>query len=168
MTHGIEMPMLFKNALTASNYAGSALLNTNINRSSPTSSSWSTDTYASDREEAALNEFIHKSDRIPAMPDTKAPVVDLRIVRVVIADVDKSLPVESRIIHHGIEQVTELTDEELFFEVPIVDLLKKHNELRAKTLNKADTAKAGKDVFLEPIRVRDLRMVVVDIADFSN
>jgi hypothetical protein len=124
--------------------------------------------YAEARKEKAYENFLNPPDRTPPMPDAKEPTIDLRIVKVVIADVDKNLPVASRVLFQGEEQVTELTDEELFFEVPIVDLLKKHNELRAKNLNKADTSKAGKDVFLEPIRVRDLRMVVVEIADFSN
>jgi hypothetical protein len=47
-----------------------------------------------------------------------------------------------------------------------VELLKKHNEYRitvTKTKNVVDEAKAKK---LETIRIRDLKMVIVDIARF--
>ena len=164
MTHGIEMPEMFKNILSNSSYVGTALLGNTVGNSSPTSKIWARPT-----PDRSYESYITPKGEAPVADAKPAPTtVELRIVKIVIADVDKNLPVGKRIIHNGVEQVTDLTDDELFFEVPIVDLLKTHNELRAKTLNKTDTAKAGKDVFLEPIRVRDLRMVVVDIADFSN
>jgi hypothetical protein len=70
------------------------------------------------------------------------------------------------VLHNGDEQLTDLNDQELFFELPIKELLETHNAHRVTTLNKTATAKAGKDVFLEPIRVRDLRMNVTVIASF--
>lgn len=96
--------------------------------------------------------------------DKKMSNVSCRLVKVFIADADENVPLEKRLLYRGDEKLTDLTDQELFFEVPINDLLTKHNELR-RTL---EDKKANKDkpVFLEPIRVRDLRMLVVSLANF--
>lgn len=91
---------------------------------------------------------------------------NMRIVKVFIADSDVNLPLEKRLLYKGEEQLTDLTDQELFYEVPITALLAEHNKLRAGALNKSATEKAGRDVYLEPVRIRDLRMVVVDVASF--
>jgi len=89
-----------------------------------------------------------------------------RLVRVFIFDPNENIPLESRMLAGGKEKLTDLTDQELFFELPIADLLAKHNELRAKTQDKAQTSKLGKEVYLEPVRIRDLRMVVTTVAQF--
>jgi hypothetical protein len=96
----------------------------------------------------------------PAMP---TPV---RIVKVFIADTDERLPLNKRVLHTGEEQLTDLTDQELFFEVPIAELLKTHNALRMQTIDKKAAAKSDHEVFLEPVRIRDLKMVVVTVASF--
>lgn len=89
-----------------------------------------------------------------------------RIVRVFIVDSDENLTLEQRVIHSTEEKLTDQTDQELFMEIGVAPILKAHNELRAKTLDKKATNKAGKDVFLEPIRIRDLKMVVSSVAEF--
>lgn len=89
-----------------------------------------------------------------------------RIVKVYIADPNTNLPLEKRVLYTGEEKLTDLTDQELFFEVPIKELLDKHNELRAKTVDKKASEKFGRDVFLEPVRIRDLKMVVTTVAQF--
>lgn len=89
-----------------------------------------------------------------------------RIVKVFIADTNENLPLDRRVIHSGAEQLTDLTDQELFFEVPIAELLSKHNEVRKATLDKNASEKFGRDIFLEPVRIRDLKMVVVTVAQF--
>lgn len=89
-----------------------------------------------------------------------------RIVKIFIADPNENLPLDKRLLHSGDEQLTDLTDQELYFEVPIADLLKKHNAMRATTIDKKQTEKFGRDVFLEPVRIRDLKMVVVVVAGF--
>ena len=96
----------------------------------------------------------------------KESQVGMRFVKIFIVDPTDDLPLAQRVLHNGAEQLTDLTDQELFFELPIKELLDKHNATRAGTLNKKATDKAGKDVFLEPIRVRDLRMNVTLIASF--
>ena len=89
-----------------------------------------------------------------------------RIVKVFIADPNENLPLDKRVIYSGDEKLTDSTDQELFFEVPIGDLLAKQNELRAATLDKKASEKSGRDIFLEPARIRDLKMVVVTVAQF--
>jgi hypothetical protein len=90
----------------------------------------------------------------------------IRIVKVYIADPSEDLPLNKRVLHTGEEKLTDLTDQELFFELNIGEILKTHNEVRATTLDKKASTRTGKDVYLEPIRIRDLKMVVVDVATF--
>ncbi len=85
-----------------------------------------------------------------------------RIVQVYIVDPDTKLPLDNAVLFTGEQQLTDSTDEELFFELPIKELIDTHNELRAKTLDK----KAKKETYLEPVRIRDLTMTVVTIAEF--
>ena len=89
-----------------------------------------------------------------------------RIVKVFIADSNDNLPLDKRVLHTGAEQLTDLTDQELFFEVPISELLAKHNAVRTATVDKKQAEKFGRDIFLEPARIRDLKMVVVTVAQF--
>jgi hypothetical protein len=102
----------------------------------------------------------------PMKAPMPASAASFRIVRVVIADTDQNLPLDLRVLYSGGEKFTDLTDQELFFEIPIKDFMDRHNQTRVKTLDKKATDKAGRDVFLEPARIRDLKMVVVTIAEF--
>jgi len=89
-----------------------------------------------------------------------------RIVKVFIADANDNLPLEKRVLFSGEEKLTDLTDQELFFDVPIAELLANHNAVRATTVDKKQAEKFGRDIFLEPARIRDLKMVVVTVAQF--
>jgi hypothetical protein len=103
----------------------------------------------------------------PLQPPLQKKVEPMaRIVKVYIADPDAALDLQKRVLHSGEEQLTDLTDQELYYDIAVGDLLKAHNGLRIVTLDKKATAKAGKDIFLEPIRIRDLKMIVVTIAEF--
>jgi hypothetical protein len=84
-----------------------------------------------------------------------------RIVKVIIADTNENLPLEDRILLRGEEKFTDATDQELFFEIDIRDLLAKHNEKRIKTVDKK---MKDRTEYLEPAKVRDLKMVVVTVA----
>lgn len=95
------------------------------------------------------------------------PIVSTaRIVKVFIADSNDNLPLEKRVLYEGEQKLTDLTDQELFFEVPIAEVLAKHNEVRKVTVDKKQAEKFGRDIFLEPARIRDLKMVVVNVAQF--
>lgn len=89
-----------------------------------------------------------------------------RIVKVFVADPDPKLPTEKALLYEGEQKLTEATDQELFFEVEIKEKLAKHNEARVKVVDKEQSAKFGKEIFLEPAKIRDLKMVVVQVAAF--
>lgn len=89
-----------------------------------------------------------------------------RIVKVFIADPNENLPLDKRVLYSGEEKLTDLTDQEMFYEVPINEILAKHNEVRKVTVDKKQAEKFGRDIFLEPARIRDLKMVVVTVAQF--
>lgn len=99
-------------------------------------------------------------------PRLQEKPVSLRIVKVIIADPNEALPLAQRLLYNGTEQATDLNDQELFFELDIKSLLDKHNAVRAATLDKKATEKRGSDVFLDPVRIRDLKMVVTTVASF--
>lgn len=102
--------------------------------------------------------------------DMAAPVAvkpKLRIVRVFLVDPDERVPVESRILHRSAELTTDATDQELFFDIPVNDLLKKHNELRATVKWEEKTAEGTRErMGLKEARIRDLVMSVTTIATF--
>ena len=90
-----------------------------------------------------------------------------RIVQIFIADPDPKIKeVEKRLLYQGDQKLTDLTDEELFFEIPIKELLDKHNEYRKVTIDRKASERSQRDICLEPIRIRDLRMIVAEIAVF--
>lgn len=89
-----------------------------------------------------------------------------RIVQVFIADPNENVPLAKAVLYTGTQHLTDLTDNELFFEVPISELLKAFNTERVTWTDKEASKKAGKDIFLDPVKIRDLKMVVVTIAQF--
>lgn len=98
--------------------------------------------------------------------EKKMPENTLRLVKVFIVDTDEAMPIDKRILYKGEEKVTDSTDQELFYEVDIKPLLEKHNEARIATVDKKATMKLGKEVYLEPIKIRDLSMTIVNVAQF--
>ena len=73
-----------------------------------------------------------------------------RIVQVMVVDPDPKVPLDLAVLHHGEQMVTDSTDEELFFEMDIQDLLKQHNERR-------------EEAKLPPVRIRDLKREVLTV-----
>ena len=123
------------------------------------------------REDAELEDRrLSPQDKVPfklkqilqARPENKEPqkMVSLRLVKVLIVDPDERLPLESRLLHESETKLTDLTDQELFFELDMKELLSEHNATRASTVDKKASEKTGNSVKLDPIRIRDLRMVV--------
>ena len=98
--------------------------------------------------------------------ETMADKTNRRIVQVFIADPNENVPLEKSVLYTGEQKLTELNDTELFFEVPIQDLLKAHNANRINCVDKEASKRAGKDILLDPVKIRDLRMVVVTVAQF--
>ena len=89
-----------------------------------------------------------------------------RIVQVFIADPHEDVPLTEALLYKGEAKFTDATDQELFYEVPVAELLRTHNEKRVKWLEKESTKKAGKDIYLDPAKIRDLKMVIVNVATF--
>ena len=63
-------------------------------------------------------------------------------------------------MYKGDVQVTDLTDQELYFELDIRKLLADHNEKRTKTVDKTIKDRIE---YLEPAKIRDLKMSVVTV-----
>lgn len=110
-----------------------------------------------------LPEPVLQPKKEKVMPETPAT----RIVQVFVADPDTRIPVEKRLLHRDDQpKLTESTNDELYFEIPIKQLLDAHNEYRKGVLDKKASARSGRDIYLEEIKIRDLRMVVAEIAGF--
>lgn len=100
----------------------------------------------------------------PLAPSIPVPAKQTRrLVQVFIADPDDAVPLESSLLYTGDQKLTDATDQELFFEIDIKGILEKHNEVRKTIVNKKVKERTE---YLEPIKVRDLKMVVVDVASF--
>lgn len=89
-----------------------------------------------------------------------------RIVQVFIADPNENVPLDRSILYTGEQKLTDLNDTELFFEVPIKEILDRHNQYRVTVTDKEASKRAGKDILLDPVKIRDLKMVVVTVAQF--
>lgn len=125
------------------------------------------------KTQSALDQFMGLQAHCDAAPPMRAHqqktqpqenvMPSRRIVQVYIADPSPDVPLEDAILYTGEQKMTDLTDQELFFEIDIRALLAAHNEKRAKIINKKVKDRTE---YLEPAKVRDLKMVVVDVASF--
>lgn len=86
-----------------------------------------------------------------------------RLVKVVIVDPNENVPLEDCILYSGDEKLTDATDQELFFEIDIRGILETHNAKRVKVVDKKVKERTE---HLEPAKIRDLKMVVVNVATF--
>lgn len=86
-----------------------------------------------------------------------------RLVQVFIADPDENVPLDKSLIYSGSQKFTDATDQELYFEIDIKSVLEKHNADRIKFVNKKVKERVE---YLEPVKIRDLKMVVVNVATF--
>lgn len=87
-----------------------------------------------------------------------------RLVQVFIADPDENVPLDQSMLYRGEQKLTDATDQELFFEIDIKSAIDKHNAERIKIINKKVKERTE---YLEPAKIRDLKMVVVTVANFS-
>jgi pyruvate/2-oxoglutarate/acetoin dehydrogenase E1 component len=91
------------------------------------------------------------------------PAPARRLVQVFIADPDENVPLDKSLLYSGEQKLTDATDQELFFEIEIKAILEKHNAERVQFVNKKVKERTE---FLEPVKIRDLKMVVVNVATF--
>lgn len=94
---------------------------------------------------------------------TMANTPTRRLVQVFIADPDVNVPLDQSMLYSGDQKLTDATDQELYFEIDMKSILDKHNAARVKILNKKVKER---EEFLEPVKIRDLKMVVVNVAQF--
>jgi hypothetical protein len=109
----------------------------------------------------------------PTQTTTHAPqgeketMSNRRIVQVFIADPNESVPLEKSLLYQDDKpHLTDLTDQELFFEIDIKSVLAKHNAYRVTVTDKEASEGKNKDVMLEAAKIRDLKMTVVEVAKF--
>ena len=86
-----------------------------------------------------------------------------RLVKVVIVDPNENIPLDCCVLYSGDEKMTDETDQELFFEIDIKKILDEHNAKRGLLIDKKVKERTE---YLEPAKIRDLKMVVVNIASF--
>lgn len=102
-----------------------------------------------------------------AAQPTQNQMQNRRIVQVFIVDPNEDVPLENSLLYQDEKpHLTDLTDQELFFELDIKAILEKHNTMRVLIPNKEASEGKAKDVFLEPAKIRDLKMTVVNVAAF--
>lgn len=119
------------------------------------------------KQAALQNQYLMAKNPIAAIAQLQQEKqLGARIVKVFIADPNENVALDKRVLYSGDEKLTDLTDQELFFDVPLSDLLATHNEMRKTVVDKAQAEKFGRDIFLEAARIRDLKMVVVTVAQF--
>lgn len=91
------------------------------------------------------------------------PMASRRLVKVVIVDPNENVPLDDCVLYSGEEKLTDATDQELFFEIDIKGILEAHN---AKRVTVVDKKVKERTEYLEPAKIRDLKMVVVNVATF--
>jgi hypothetical protein len=83
-----------------------------------------------------------------------------------VVDADENIPLNKAVLIDKPEEFTDLDDQELFFNLDIKNVLDAHNEYRQTVIDKKASKNKDKDIMLEPIRIRDLKMAVLTIMDF--
>lgn len=97
----------------------------------------------------------------PQVKDEK--MSNRRIVQIYVADPDEQVPLNKALLYKSEPFLTDETDQELFYGINIVDMLKKHNEFRITIQNKKIKERVEN---LEPVRIKNLSMLVVTLAQF--
>src|SRR6266853_3295775 len=105
-------------------------------------------------------EAIKLSQSIKEAAVKVIPMTQRRLVQVFIADPDENVPLDKSLIYSGEQKLTDATNEELFHEIEISRILKEHNTYRITLTNKKVKERVEQ---LEPARIRDLKMVVVEV-----
>lgn len=114
--------------------------------------------------EAKIRDIFRGPQSATASPKEKPAMATRRLVQVFIADPDENVPLDQSMLYQGEQKLTDATDQELFFEIDIKSAIDKHNAERIKIINKKVKERTE---YLEPAKIRDLKMVVVTVANFA-
>lgn len=109
---------------------------------------------------------MYPASAVEHMPPQQEQIVMAnirRLVQVYIVDPHDSVPLADCMLYKGDEKITDSNDQELFFDIDLKSILEAHNAKRTKLVNKAIKDRTE---HLEPVRIRDLKMNVVTIAQF--
>lgn len=111
-----------------------------------------------------LNSMIAAAQqRVGQQKQENTSMSSRRLVKVIIVDPNENIPLDCCVLYSGDEKMTDATDQELFFEIDIKKILDEHNAKRIKLIDKKVKERTE---YLEPAKIRDLKMVVVNIASF--
>lgn len=89
-----------------------------------------------------------------------------RYVQVFVVDPDSNVPIKDSILYKSEQFFTDETDMEIRHGLNLTNLLDRHNSKRIKMRNKDASLKFGRDIYLEPLKLRELKIVVSTIARF--
>lgn len=99
----------------------------------------------------------------PNPPKGSEVMSERRLVRVVMVDPHEHVPTDIALLYDSKELFTDKTDQELYFDMPVADLLTRHNDKRTKIVDKSVKERTQ---YLDPARIRDLKMLVITLAKF--
>lgn len=119
--------------------------------------------FTSGQWDAATAKAIFDNPEFAEEEDSPMAKAARRLVKVIIVDPNENVPLDSCVLYSGPEKMTDLDDNELFFDLDVKALLDTHNAKRVTLPNKAIKERVE---LLEPARIRDLKMSVVTIASF--
>lgn len=90
-----------------------------------------------------------------------------RLVQIYVVDPHPDVPLDKSVLYSQPTPIlTDATDQELFFQIDMKQILHDHNGVRVKTVDKEASKSFNKEVYLEPVRIRDLVMNILTIAQF--
>ena len=92
--------------------------------------------------------------------ESKMAQVERKVVNVQLIDQDAGLPVEHSLVHDFGAILTEdshsTTIQQLIVEHPVAQFITEHNAVRAKQVNLDILNRTGNEVFLQPVKLKDL------------
>jgi hypothetical protein len=100
--------------------------------------------------------FNRRREFVPTMG-----LSQLRKVQQFLTDHNDNIPLAKRVIYEGPVFLTDETDQELVYRVPVQELLVKHNTYRVTVRDKSFR---DKEVFLEEARIRELTLSTITLA----
>lgn len=86
-----------------------------------------------------------------------------RFVNIYVIDLHPDVAGADSILYSEKERWLTISIEELWYEINLLELLKKHNEKRVKILDTNKTRETGKDTYLKPLTLENVNRRVMDI-----
>lgn len=91
-----------------------------------------------------------------------------RLVEIIAVDRDVNVPFDKAVIFQGERRITDLSDHELMFEAKLDEALATYNQYRVTVRDEDRSATARSDVYLKPLRLKDLRAIVITHAAWET